>query len=629
MSSTGVSGARWWRPSLVAVCLLLAAGCDRPSRVDKVELWRDEAVWVQWPQGWARAVPLEGPRTVATRGRDTRLRAIAIPKAAAATLRLKAGDRETVHLIDQPFAIDFDFGAAESVELSASEGVHLLRPRLVDPERPRRRILFLMADTLRFDHATEERMPEIFRDFADGTRFLRAFSPAAWTLPSVASIFTGQMPAKLRGPDGTLISLPANAPTLAAELSDRGYATVAITANFTVHHENRYSTGFDLFLVPDPKSGQFADASWLRQLALEAAGWLDDEDLFLYLQPMEVHDPYRNHETGEVLPAPETGDTVSDQKLDALRRAYASEAGYLSRELSQLRSELGSFDLEILTADHGEEFLDHGGFRHGPALYPESVHVPLWIRGKEVAARTVEQPVSLVGLKDAIVAAADALRTDADVGDRLTAALTAERPVTAETFSFGPPRWSLVEDEQQVIYFARRFGPEPVEHPIERWLLEHQPPVDFSTLAGDPVDDPGRPLVDRSIRALVDQFAGWRRGLYLLFQDGASIRVEVGHVERDGLIWGDGDRVEVTPADDGRMRVEVEAPAPFVLIFLPAVAEQDPVVELKQQSIQLTGAVPIRLAEDGLVVWLDEGRPAQEAQEVEETLERLRALGYI
>jgi arylsulfatase A-like enzyme len=36
--------------------------------------------------------------------------------------------------------------------------------------------------------------------------------------------------------------------------------------------------------------------------------------------------------------------------------------------------------LLVVTADHGEEFSDHGGFEHGHTLYDELLHVPLLIR---------------------------------------------------------------------------------------------------------------------------------------------------------------------------------------------------------------------------------------------------------
>ena len=34
----------------------------------------------------------------------------------------------------------------------------------------------------------------------------------------------------------------------------------------------------------------------------------------------------------------------------------------------------------VLTSDHGEEFLDHGGLEHGHTLYDEMLHVPLIVR---------------------------------------------------------------------------------------------------------------------------------------------------------------------------------------------------------------------------------------------------------
>jgi arylsulfatase A-like enzyme len=38
----------------------------------------------------------------------------------------------------------------------------------------------------------------------------------------------------------------------------------------------------------------------------------------------------------------------------------------------------------IVTADHGEEFLDHGGLAHTKTLFKELIHVPLIVRGPGV-----------------------------------------------------------------------------------------------------------------------------------------------------------------------------------------------------------------------------------------------------
>jgi arylsulfatase A-like enzyme len=54
--------------------------------------------------------------------------------------------------------------------------------------------------------------------------------------------------------------------------------------------------------------------------------------------------------------------------------------------------------LVVLTADHGEEFLDHGGFEHGHTLYQELLRVPLFVRLPGVVApgSVVQEPVGLV-----------------------------------------------------------------------------------------------------------------------------------------------------------------------------------------------------------------------------------------
>jgi len=54
---------------------------------------------------------------------------------------------------------------------------------------------------------------------------------------------------------------------------------------------------------------------------------------------------------------------------------------HLGRFLNGLK-ERGLYDeaLIIFTADHGEEFCDHGGWWHGLTLYDEQIHVPMMIK---------------------------------------------------------------------------------------------------------------------------------------------------------------------------------------------------------------------------------------------------------
>jgi arylsulfatase A-like enzyme len=77
----------------------------------------------------------------------------------------------------------------------------------------------------------------------------------------------------------------------------------------------------------------------------------------------------------------------------------------LGRLLLFLRTE-GLLDecLLILTSDHGEEFLDHGGVLHNRTQYQEMLHVPLILRGPGLpAGQRIETPVSLVDVAPTVL----------------------------------------------------------------------------------------------------------------------------------------------------------------------------------------------------------------------------------
>src|SRR5204863_291338 len=67
-----------------------------------------------------------------------------------------------------------------------------------------------------------------------------------------------------------------------------------------------------------------------------------------------------------------------------LEGLYDGELAYADRSLGELLDRFRSTRLErpllvVITADHGEEFLDHGSTSHGYTLYDEQIHVPLVI----------------------------------------------------------------------------------------------------------------------------------------------------------------------------------------------------------------------------------------------------------
>lgn len=142
-------------------------------------------------------------------------------------------------------------------------------------------------------------------------------------------------------------------------------------------------------------NGEFL--AWLEELG-------SDEPWFAYLHYMEPHAPYapppecrifgnaEDPALGRDVPqAPGTcflpfqpGVAVDDATLAAMVANYDGDVLDADRALGELLETLrarGALEdtIILLTADHGEEFLDHGAWGHGQSLHRELVHVPLML----------------------------------------------------------------------------------------------------------------------------------------------------------------------------------------------------------------------------------------------------------
>ncbi len=118
------------------------------------------------------------------------------------------------------------------------------------PQKPN--ILLIILDTQRRDHLsiyghTQETSPEFDVFAANATLFERAISPAQWTLPSHASMFTGLYPSTHGVTQGNG-QLSGSYPTLAEILQVAGYHTVAFCNNPLLGVlDNGLRRGFDHF----------------------------------------------------------------------------------------------------------------------------------------------------------------------------------------------------------------------------------------------------------------------------------------------------------------------------------------------------------------------------------------------
>jgi arylsulfatase A-like enzyme len=292
------------------------------------------------------------------------------------------------------------------------------------PERPN--VLVLLVDTLRADAlgtygATPSPSPNLDRFAAGGQVFEQATAQAPWTLPSVATLFTGLYP-RSHGAVGETGDVDANAvwgfladslDTIAERATRAGITTFGVSTNPIVSSGTNLSQGFERFveLTWQGKQRNWESAATVNRLFLDWLGQNRGWRFFAYLHYMEPHDPYTpprefrpprppgirdDLAEGRVLGISKQMDrgravAISPEESAYLRALYDGEIRSWDEELGMLLDALGRLGVQdstvvIVTADHGEEFMEHGLLTHRKHLYEESIHVPLVLRGPGIAA---------------------------------------------------------------------------------------------------------------------------------------------------------------------------------------------------------------------------------------------------
>jgi len=195
--------------------------------------------------------------------------------------------------------------------------------------------------------------------------------------------------------------------------------------------------------------------------------------------------------------------TPSPAEIDRYRKAYAHQVDVADRALLEL---LDLFEARpavvIFTADHGEEFLDHGGWEHGHTLYQELLGVPLAIAGIPGLAPQV------AGLVDVVPTLLAALELDASGLDGRDLARTPPGPIrsastlyagsTPRAVRLGPRK--LVADDQGLREFDLAHDPgEQTPLPASPELEALLPPP-WTPAVASPA--PRDPLTRRQLESL-------------------------------------------------------------------------------------------------------------------------------
>lgn len=297
-------------------------------------------------------------------------------------------------------------------------------------------VVYVLVDALRADRlgcygSGRGLTPRLDALASEGVLFEAAQASSTWTRSSIASMFTS-LHAGSHQVLGRADGLAAGQLTLAEVLRARGLETLAITTNGNAGREFGFSQGFEAFVYPPMTVGGEFLAEGVTELALQAVAQrvdrLERQPLFLYLHYIDPHDPY--------LPRPGAPETGASGRFDGtrpslvafdalpqrdrlpadeerLRALYDGEVWYadawIGRLVEGLRG-LGVLErtLLVFTADHGEEFWEHGLRGHGFNLYQPTLQVPLIVRypgATRPAPRRVGEPVSTVDIAPTILGA--------------------------------------------------------------------------------------------------------------------------------------------------------------------------------------------------------------------------------
>lgn len=261
----------------------------------------------------------------------------------------------------------------------------------------------------------------------------RAYAPGAWTIPSHASYFTGLevqhhqvgSPATKEEREKSELfyrTFPDALPTLAEDMQDRGFQTVAISSNPVLTDASGILRGFEVRRVAKNFKSWFSDR--LVDVVRVALEKFDpgDSPLFLFINIADAHGPWHPVPEGVGWVPPrgpmsfkeknpedprvryvrgEMSETESRELLEHFEDVYdygVHSADQTLRGVVGLLSASGWLDGDyriVITSDHGELIGEAGALGHGVAMFYEGLsRVPMVILSNEESRPELAEPVS-------------------------------------------------------------------------------------------------------------------------------------------------------------------------------------------------------------------------------------------
>ena len=251
-------------------------------------------------------------------------------------------------------------------------------------------LILLTIDALRYD-AYQKAMPETRRFAHRALDFTNAYAAGAATYWSIPALLGSRPPSFFKmGRDQT----PVNTERLLTESLRDAHFHTALFANVTIFfvrglsqgaHTKNYDTSHHTIHGAKPGAAHLTDGL-IKHIDRWRSGQLKPKrDRFmLWAHYYDPHDPY--FEIGNL-----SGGSDHQRYLNIVR-SVDKQLNRLFKALEE--RQLLNDTMIVLTADHGDEFGDHGHRFHGKTLYEEMVKVPLIIYSPAYQGRKVNEVFS-------------------------------------------------------------------------------------------------------------------------------------------------------------------------------------------------------------------------------------------
>lgn len=343
------------------------------------------------------------------------------PSRSADVLDEKMSDADTWR--DVSASLEDFAGETVSITLeSEGDGVALWgNPVVYEPVKDAPVVVFYLIDALAAKHLDlygydRKTMPHLTALAGQGAWFSAMFADSPQTVSSVPD-YTFSLPTERHGVYGPSMRAPDQLVSIAEAFRAAGFATASFCTNVNAGPRQNADQGFDHFT---DRIAYWWEKDADRTVPLEEVmHWVDvhgDRPMYVYIHTAEPHAPYTPPEafagrfdTGYRGPINGTFDTKNHgfftartpEEIAHVVSLYDEECAYADHRLNMFLDRMRSAGLGdrmqiLVTADHGEEFLEHGAWTHGSDLYTEVQRVPLVIAGPKITHHgRVDTPAQL------------------------------------------------------------------------------------------------------------------------------------------------------------------------------------------------------------------------------------------